>query len=197
MTLTRAQNTGLLTLRLGVGGVLFAHGTQKLFGWFGGPGLEGTAAGFEQMGFRPGRLNAMAAGLGEAGGGSLIALGLATPAAGSIAAGTMIAASSVHAPHGFFATQGGYELPALLGTSAAALSLTGPGDWSFDALLGHRLNRPWIAVTGLLLSSAGSALVVWRRRKALASPQASPPTAEAAAGRQQAPAAPAPRGPGR
>jgi putative oxidoreductase len=174
MTLTGAQNTGLLTLRLGVGGVLFAHGTQKLLGWFGGPGLEGMAAAFEQMGFRPGRQSVLAAGLSETGGGSLLAMGLATPVAGSVAAGTMIAASSVHAPNGFFAAQGGYELPALLGMSAAALSFTGPGDWSLDAALGNRLNRPWMAVAGLLLSSAGSAFVVWRRRQALASQPAYP-----------------------
>ena len=68
------QNVGLLTLRAGVGGVLIAHGVQKLFGWLGGAGLTGTADAFEQMGFRPGRQSAVAAGLGEAGGGALIVL---------------------------------------------------------------------------------------------------------------------------
>ncbi|MCW2501553.1 MAG: mhqP3, partial [Frankiales bacterium] len=72
MTITTDQrmNAGLLLLRAGVGGVLVAHGGQKLFGWFGGHGLEGTAGAFEQMGFRPGRASAVAAGLGEAGGGA-------------------------------------------------------------------------------------------------------------------------------
>src|SRR5260370_36669489 len=64
------ENAGLLALRAGVGGVLAAHGTQKLFGWFGGHGLKGTAAAFEQMGFAPGRPTAVAAGLGGAGGGA-------------------------------------------------------------------------------------------------------------------------------
>ena len=167
MTLTRAPDAGLLTLRAGIGGVLFAHGTQKLFGWFGGHGLSATAKAFDQMGFRPGSLNAVAAGLGEAGGGALIALGLATPLAGSAAAGTMIAAASVHASRGFFATAGGYEYPALLGLSAAALSLTGPGAYSLDAALGTRLNEPWMTAAGLLASTALSIAVVWRRQKTL------------------------------
>jgi putative oxidoreductase len=68
MTNTWQENAGLLVLRAGVGGVLAAHGTQKLFGWFGGHGLDGTAAAFEQIGFAPGRPSALAAGLGEAGG---------------------------------------------------------------------------------------------------------------------------------
>ena len=72
------QNLGLLTLRAGVGGVLLAHGVQKLFGWLGGAGLTGTADALEQMGFRPGLPSAVAAGLGEAGGGALIVLGLFT-----------------------------------------------------------------------------------------------------------------------
>src|SRR5690242_18015739 len=102
------KDLGLLALRLGVGGVLFAHGTQKLFGWFGGDGLDRTAGAMEAMGFRPGRISASAAGLGEAGGGLLLALGFATPAAGAAAAGTMAGAVSVHAPAGFFAQAGGY-----------------------------------------------------------------------------------------
>jgi putative oxidoreductase len=166
-TKSPTQDMGLLALRLGVGGVLFAHGAQKLFGWFGGHGIKGEAGVFEQMGFRPARASAVAAGLGEAAGGSLIVLGLATPVAGSIAAGTMVAAASVHTPSGFFAASGGYEYPALLGVSAAALSFTGPGDWSLDALLRHRLNRPWMATVGVLASSVASLAIVRLRHKAL------------------------------
>ena len=162
------QDAGLLALRTGIGGVLVAHGVQKLFGWLGGYGLEGTGAAFEQMGFVPGRQSALAAGLGETGGGLLIALGLATPVAGAAAVGTMIPAATVHAPRGFFATGGGYEYPALLGVSAAALTLTGPGDWSLDALLGHRLNQTWLAALALLASSAASLAIVQRRRGVLA-----------------------------
>jgi len=173
MTNRWQQNAGLLALRTGIGGVLVAHGVQKLFGWLGGYGLEGTGAAFEQMGFVPGRRSALAAGLGETGGGLLIVLGLATPVAGGAAVGTMIPAATVHAPRGFFATGGGYEYPALLGISAAALTFTGPGDWSLDALLGHRLDRAWLAALALLASSAASLAIVQRRRDVLAARTAS------------------------
>ena len=168
MSKTWQENAGLLALRAGLGGVLVAHGVQKLFGWLGGYGLAGTGAAFEQMGFHPGRQSALAAGLGEAGGGVLIALGLATPAAGAAAAGTMIPATAVHAPSGFFATGGGYEYPALLGVSAAALTIIGPGDWSLDARLDHRLNRPWMSGVAILASCAVSLAIVQRRRQVLA-----------------------------
>ena len=168
MSNTWRENAGLLVLRAGVGGVLVAHGVQKLFGWLGGHGLAGTGAAFEQMGFQPVRQAALAAGLVEAGGGVLIALGLATPAAGAAAVGTMIPATAVHAPSGFFATGGGYEYPALLGVSAAALTLVGPGDWSLDARLGHRLNQPWLAAAAIIASSAVSLAIVHRRRQVLA-----------------------------
>ena len=168
MNKTWQENAGLLALRAGLGGVLVAHGVQKLFGWLGGYGLAGTGAAFEQMGFHPGRQSALAAGLGEAGGGVLIALGLATPAAGAAAAGTMIPATAVHAPSGFFATGGGYEYPALLGVSAAALTIIGPGDWSLDARLDHRLNRPWMSGVAILASCAVSLAIVQRRRRVLA-----------------------------
>ncbi|MFM9373666.1 DoxX family protein [Streptomyces sp. Da 82-17] len=161
------KDLGLLAIRLGTGGVLAAHGAQKLFGWFGGGGLDGTAQAMEAMGFSPGRQSAIAAGLGEAGGGALLAIGAATPAAGAAAAGAMAGAVAVHRPAGFFAMQGGYEYPAYLGLVAAGVGLAGPGRYSFDHLTGHRLDRP----ATLLLAFAGSALaaavVVARRERAL------------------------------
>ncbi len=172
------ENTGLLVLRAGVGGVLTAHGVQKLFGWLGGSGLDGTATAFEKMGFEPGRPAALAAGIGEAGGGLLIAAGLATPAAGAAAAATMLPAAAVHAPSGFFATGGGYEYPALLGVSAAALALIGPGGWSLDARLGHRLNQPWMVAAALVATSAASLVILQRRRQVLAARNAPPPSSE-------------------
>jgi len=170
------ENTGLLALRVGVGGVLVAHGVQKLFGWFGGNGLQHTGAAFEQMGFVPGAQSAVVAGVGEGGGGLLIGLGLATPAAGAAAAGTMIAAAAVLAPSGFFATRGGYEYPALLGVSAAALALIGPGDWSLDACLGYRLDRRWMAPAALLASATASLAILQRRRTLLAARAAADPS---------------------
>lgn len=157
------KDLGLLALRLGVGGVLFAHGTQKLFGWFGGGGLDATAEAMEAMGFRPGRSSAVAAGLGEAGGGLLLALGFATPAAGAAAAGTMAGAVSVHAPAGFWAQSGGYEYAALLGCSAAALGISGPGRYSLDHVTCHVLDRPWLIVTAFSTSALAAAAVIKRR----------------------------------
>jgi putative oxidoreductase len=163
-----ARDLGLLALRLGVGGTLFAHGAQKLFGWFGGGGLEQTAATFEQLGFRPGKLNAVAAGLGEAGGGALLSVGLGTPAAGAAVAGTMIVASSMHVDQGFFSTKGGFEFPAVLGWSAAALALTGPGRFSLDHSLGHRLNRSWMRNLALAAAAPAALAIIARRRRAVA-----------------------------
>ncbi|MEU1127776.1 DoxX family membrane protein, partial [Streptomyces sp. NPDC005899] len=92
MTALNRRDLGLLALRVGTGAVLAAHGAQKLTGWFGGGGIQGTTAAMEAMGFHPPKHSAVAAGLGEAGGGILLALGLATPAAGAAAAGTMAGA---------------------------------------------------------------------------------------------------------
>ncbi len=168
MAMTDSRDLGLLALRLGVGATLVAHGTQKLFGWFGGHGLAGTAAFFESVGFTPGRANALLAGAGEAGGGSLLALGLATPAAGAAVAGTMAVAASMHKDNGFFAQDGGLEYPAVLALTAGAIALSGPGRLSLDAALGHRANRHWMRVVGLASAPVAVALVTRRRQTALA-----------------------------
>lgn len=172
--MSRTGDVGLLVLRLGVGASLAAHGVQKLFGWFGGAGLEQTAAGFEQAGFRPGKLNALAAGLGEAGGGALLAAGLGTPGAGAAAAGTMIVASSMHTANGFFLNKGGFEYPAVLGAGALALALTGPGTLSLDHALGHRLNRGWMRALALAAVGPAAAAVITRRRRTIADSTQSP-----------------------
>jgi len=168
VAMTDSRDLGLLALRLGVGATLIAHGTQKLFGWFGGHGLAGTAAFFESVGFTPGRANALLAGAGEVGGGSLLALGLATPAAGAAVAGTMAVAASMHKDNGFFAQDGGLEYPAVLALTAGAIALSGPGRLSLDAALGHRANRHWMRVVGLAGAPVAVALVTRRRQTALA-----------------------------
>ncbi|MCB0968864.1 MAG: DoxX family protein [Ilumatobacter sp.] len=169
---------GLLALRVGVGATLFSHGAQKLFGWYGGKGLDATATAMDHMGFRPGKASALAAGLGETAG-ALIALGAATPMVSGAAAGTMIGAAEVHRPGGFFATAGGYEYPAVLGMAAGALAITGPGALSVDALLGNRLNRGWQATVALTAACAAGSYVVSRRRAAIAADAAA---AEASTG---------------
>lgn len=157
---------GLLALRVGVGGTLFAHGAQKLFGWFGGHGLDATAEAFDSMGFTPGKQSALVAGISEAGG-ALILLGAATPLAAAGAAGAMVGASAVHKSAGFFSTAGGYEFPATLGIAAVALTLTGPGRYSIDAMLGNKLNTSRIAIISLLGTSVGAGLAISRRARAL------------------------------
>jgi putative oxidoreductase len=102
-------------LRILIGGLFIGHGTQKLFGWFGGHGVEGTGGFFESLGLRPGKRNAIAAGAAEAGGGALLASGLALPLAGAAITGTMTTAiRHVHAAKGPWSTDGGWEYNAVL-----------------------------------------------------------------------------------
>lgn len=157
------RDLGLLLLRLAVGGTLAAHGSQKLFGWFGGGGVKGSARFMESVGFDPGEPSAVAAGLAEGGGGTLLALGLATPAAGSAAAGAMTGASAVTWPNGFFAQKGGFELSGVLGAASLALAVSGPGCYSLDHVFRNVLNRPWMVPTALALVGTGTALVVHKR----------------------------------
>ncbi|MEV8591726.1 DoxX family membrane protein [Streptomyces sp. NPDC052012] len=161
------RDVGLLLLRLGAGGVLAAHGAQKLFGWFGGHGLEGTGQFMETVGYAPGKASATAAGLAEAGGGTLLALGLATPAAGAAAVGAMAGAAAVHTPNGFFNQEGGYEYAATLGLTAAGLAVTGAGRLSLDHALGHVLDRSWMLPAAFGVTAAATALVVGARNRRL------------------------------
>ncbi|WP_129309448.1 DoxX family membrane protein [Streptomyces sp. L2] len=164
-TATNRRDLGLLLLRLGTGGVLAAHGAQKLFGWFGGHGLEGTGQFMESVGYAPGKASATMAGLAEAGGGTLLALGLATPAAGAAAVGAMAGASAVHMPNGFFAAEGGYEHAASLGLAAAGLAITGPGRYSLDHALGHVVDRGWMVPAAMGVTAAATAVVIGMRAR--------------------------------
>lgn len=159
---------GTTALRVGVGATLIAHGTQKLFGWFGGYGPTGTGQFLESIGFAPGKPSAIAAGLAEAGGGALLALGLATPAAGAAVAGNMAVAASTHTDNGFFVTSGGLEYPAVLGLIGASFAATGAGPLSLDQALGGRLDQPWMRLVALASVPPVVAVMVLRRRTALA-----------------------------
>ncbi|WP_059008673.1 DoxX family protein [Streptomyces specialis] len=130
-----AADIGLLLLRLTLGLPMAAHGTQKLFGWFDGPGLDATGESFEFFGYPSGRTMALIAGLSETFGGLALALGLLTPLAAAAVLGTMInAAVAVHWEGGFFAPEG-IEMPLLYGLGAAALALTGPGRYAADTFV--------------------------------------------------------------
>jgi putative oxidoreductase len=124
---------GLLILRVVLGLVMAAHGAQKLFGWFSGPGLEKFAGVMEHINLRPGRLWALVSGLGEFGGGLLLALGLLTPVGAALIIGTMLMAiATVHLTKGFWNTGGGYEYNVIILAAALALGLTGPGAYALD-----------------------------------------------------------------
>ncbi|NGO73630.1 DoxX family protein [Streptomyces boncukensis] len=122
-------DAGLLVMRLAIGLTIAAHGSQKLFGWFDGGGLDGTAQFFESIGYPSGKAMAVVAGLSETFGGLGLALGLLTPLAGAAVVGTMINVLVQDWDHGFF---GGIELPVLIGAGAAAIALAGPGQWAAD-----------------------------------------------------------------
>jgi putative oxidoreductase len=136
------RSIGVLLVRLVVGGLLAGHGAQKLFGWFGGPGLEGTAGWLESLRLRPSTAWARVAGLSEFGGGVLTALGFLNPLGPIAAMGAMgMAWAKVHLGKPVWVTTGGAELPLTNLAVLSALSLAGPGKLSVDSLLGIRIPR--------------------------------------------------------
>ena len=156
---------GLLLLRVVLGLTLAAHGAQKLFGWFGGYGLDGTGGFMESLGFVPGRRNALMAGLTEAGGGVLLALGLLTPAAAAVSLSVMIVAgATVHGAKGFFLANGGYEYTLVLGLAALSIAFTGPGALSLDSALGLELSGLYWGAAALAVGVLGSAVQLAGRR---------------------------------
>jgi putative oxidoreductase len=157
---------GRLAARVVIGGLFVGHGTQKLFGWFGGPGMAGTEQMMEAIDMRPPRAHAYAAGITETVGGAMLVAGAATPAAAAGLTGTMITAiRKVHAPNGPWAAQGGWEYNAVLIASLLALADAGPGDLSVDAVLGTERRGPgWaLAAFGVGAASAVAAMALGRR----------------------------------
>jgi putative oxidoreductase len=167
------MDLGLLLLRLTVGLTLSAHGAQKLFGWFGGYGPDGTGRFMETLGFHPGRRHAVLAGLAELGGGLLLAAGLGTPFAAALIASVMlVAAITVHVQHGFFVTNGGYQFTLVLGVAALSLAFTGPGLFSVDALIGDPTGGSAWGFGAIAVALIGAFVQLAQRRIADASPDA-------------------------
>ena len=159
------MDLGLLILRVVFGLTLTAHSVQKLFGWFGGPGIAGTAQMMEQLGFRPPRLQAVVAGLVEGGAGLALAAGLLTPLAAAAFISVMfVAAVSVHLAKGFFLQNGGFEYTLALATGALAVAFTGPGVISADAALGIDSSGPFWGVAALAIGLVGGGLQLMSRR---------------------------------
>ena len=142
-------NLALLVLRTIMGSLMVGHGAQKLFGWWGGYGLEGTGGWLESLGLRPGRPWAILAGGSEFGGGVLSLLGLFNPLGPLGVIGSMaMATRKAHWGNPIWVTEGGPELPVTNVSIATALMLAGPGKYSLDRALGIRLPR-WVALLGL------------------------------------------------
>jgi putative oxidoreductase len=154
------MDAGILVARVIVGLAIAAHGAQKLFGWFGGHGPKGTAGFFESLGFRPGVFFALAAGLGELGGGLLTAAGFLGPVGPALITLVMLVAIfTVHWAHGFFASSNGIELPLMYLTSVLPLAFVGPGAYSLDGRLGL-IGRFDPATAWMVIGVAGALAVV-------------------------------------
>jgi putative oxidoreductase len=147
---------GLFIIHVTVGALLAGHGAQKLFGLFGGHGVEGTGGFMESLGMRPGRHMALAAGSSEFFGGILLALGLATPLAAVLIGSTMLVASlTAHAGKGPWATNGGWELPLTYAIVAIGLAFNGAGQWSLDNAIGWNVAGFWWGFGATVVSILG------------------------------------------
>lgn len=176
------MDIGRFAARAVIGGLFIGHGTQKLFGWFGGPGLEGTEQMMGALDMRPTRANALAAGISETAGGALVVLGAATPAAAASLIGTMATAiHKVHRPNGPWVAQGGWEYNAVLIAALTALIDAGPGDVSVDARFGREEWGPAWAAGGLAIGLAASAaaMALGRGGSSGPTPSADDPVAQA------------------
>jgi putative oxidoreductase len=171
---------GMLLLRMVVGLTLSAHGSQKLFGSFGGGGTAGTRKFFAGLGFRAPLAMAFLAGLSELGGGVLLAFGLVTPfAALALTAVMLNAISTVHWRKGFFNSAGGFEYNLLIIAAALAITATGPGRFSLDNAIGWAgsISGPWWALAVGVLALAVAAVMLTLGRSSQAPAPAKPSTA--------------------
>jgi putative oxidoreductase len=178
------MNPARVIMRTTIGALFVGHGTQKLFGWFGGGGVQGTADTFEHLGLHPARRNAIAAGVAEAGGGALLFAGLATPVAAAMIGSTQLTAiHRVHLRNGPWITKGGYEYNLVLIAAALSLAEDGPGRPSLDTALGiERKGFRWAlaAAAAAALGALGAHQLAEREaaaRRGQATPEHEPGTA--------------------
>jgi putative oxidoreductase len=170
-----ALNFGLLVIRAVIGLTLAAHGSQKLLGWFGGGGLQGTAQMLERQGYRPGHIMALMVCAGEVGGGVLLTLGFLTPLAAAAGIGVMLnAIVTVHLSKGFWNAKGGFEFPLAIAAAFAGIGFTGPGRYSLDAAIGwHQTSWLWGFLALVVGVAAGVGTLAVRSRNLRAASQAS------------------------
>jgi putative oxidoreductase len=159
---------GSTILRVLLGVAFATHGSQKIFGWFGGYGLSGTGGFFESIGFRPGRLFAAAAGTSELLGGLLLAFGLFGAVGPALTLSTMLVATlTVHLKNGFFAQNNGFEMPFLYAVGALSYAFLGFGPFSLDGLLGIVLfSTPVVTWSALAIGVLGALGMLALRQKA-------------------------------
>ncbi|HXL43169.1 MAG TPA: DoxX family protein [Gaiellaceae bacterium] len=167
------MSSGLLLLRIAVGSIMAAHGAQKLFGWWGGPGMRGTAGMVSSLAYRAPFLMAFALAVAESGGGLSLATGFLTPLGALAVTVVMLNAIYViHWPKGFFNGNGGYEFNLLIAASAVALAAIGPGRFSIDHTLGwdDNISGVWwgVGVAGAAILVSFLTLTVGRRRATVA-----------------------------
>jgi putative oxidoreductase len=156
------KNLALLFLRLVVGTLVAGHGAQKLFGWFGGPGLKGTHGMMEMLGMRPGHVWGTVAALGEFVGGTLTALGFLNPLGPmNIAASMTVAIRRAHWNKPIWASAGGAELPLTNLAAASVIAAVGPGKYSLDHLLGFKMPR-WLSALAWMWTAAVTAAALQR-----------------------------------
>jgi putative oxidoreductase len=152
---------GRFIARIIIGGLFFGHGTQKLFGWFGGPGLDGTEQMMDKLELHPPKEQALAAAWAETAGGAMLGLGFLTPVAAAALTGSMVTAiRKVHLPNGLWNMNQGYEYNLALIATLAALIDGGPGRPSVDGLLGIECTGPGWTVASLAAGAAGSTLAI-------------------------------------
>lgn len=149
------MNEGILLLRLLLGTLMAGHALQKLVGWFGGHGIDGTAPLFEAWGLTPARTMVLIAGCSELIGAALIATGTLTAVGVAFVVGTMVVAGSVSAPNGLWATEQGFELPLIYGVLALGIGLVGPGHLSVD----YQAGLMHLAKPGFVLAAAAAAVI--------------------------------------
>lgn len=168
------MDAGLLVLRVVVGLLLMGHGLQKLFGWFGGGGLTGTAWFFRSRGYRPPRLMAGLAGGAQLVGGAALAVGLMTPLAAAIVIGTMLNAAVMHRRNGLWAVDNGYEYPLVIAAVAISLGFTGAGAVSLDAWFGTFEGGVGVGLSAVALGLAAGAAVLLSRAVGRRAPREQP-----------------------
>jgi putative oxidoreductase len=168
---------GLLILRVVVGMTLAGHGAQKVFGWWGGPGMTGWIGVMKRMRIRPAVMWGWASALAELLGGLAVAIGILSPLGSFAITGAMLVAIAlVHWPKGFWVSKGGFEFNLLIIATVAALAVIGPGAYSADHVLGINLPEPLVLIVGTLATVAGVAVALTTRAPQVA-PESKPQTA--------------------